>query len=162
MDKNKIIVDYLMECPQIKENPLFFNFAEAKDNNKQFVTVANDKALDREFLDGSILKRYTFTIIDYRSIIYQAIVTQPGYPNENMEEMVDIQGIIDWITEQERVRNYPDFGNDYKIEEMRAVTDNPNLNGLDTSVSPALAKYSISIQVDYLDKTNVLWNKKGN
>ena len=54
-------------------------------------------------------------------------------------------------------KNYPDFGEDCIIEDMAAVTDNPNLNGIDTSVKPALAKYSVSVQIRYLDNSNVLW-----
>ena len=161
MDKNQAVIDFLMNCPQIKNNPLFFNFAEAKDNNKQFVTLANDKSLNKNYIDGSVLRRYTFTIIDYRSVIYQAVVQIPGYPNENIEEALDVQGIIDWIADQNDSQVYPDFGEYCMIEEMKATTDSPNLNGIDTSVSPALAIYSISIQIDYLDNSKVLWNQKG-
>lgn len=158
MDKNQAVIDFLTDCPQIKDNPLFFNFSEAKDNTKQLVTVANEKNLDKPYIDGSVLKRYTFTIVDFRSIAYQAIVKQPGFANENVEEMFDVQGIIDWITEQDDNRIYPDFGEGYTIESMRALTDNPNLNGVDTNVRPAIAKYSVSVQIDYLDKTKMIWN----
>ena len=79
MDKNKSVIDFLLQCPQIKDNPLFFNFAEAQDNNKQFVTAANSKSISKEYIDGSVLKQYTFTIIDYRSVSYQAIVAEGGY-----------------------------------------------------------------------------------
>lgn len=148
-------------CDAIKNNPLFFNFLNAKEDNKQFVTMANDKVLNRTFIDGSVLKRFTFVIIDYRSVAYQAIVKQSGYPNENLEEFLDIQGIIDWITEQNDLKpvpNYPKFGDGCIIDSMRTTTENPNLNGVDTSVQPVLAKYSISIQIDYLDTTKVIWN----
>jgi hypothetical protein len=157
MDKNQAIIDYLIQCPQIQNNPLFFNFADAQDNNKQLITIANDKATNKPYIDGSVLKKYTFTIVDYRSIVYQAIVKQEGYSNENVEEMFDVQEIIDWVTEQNDNNNFPDFGTDCEIEEIRAVTDNPNLNGIDTSTKPALAKYSVSIQVTYIDTSKVLW-----
>lgn len=158
MDKNQAVIDFLLKCPQIKENPLFFNFAEAKDNNKQIVTIANDKSVNKGFVDGSVLRRYTFTIIDYRSVAYQSIVTTAGLSNENVEEMFDVQKIIDWVTEQAGKGVFPDFGEKCPIESMWAVTDTPNLNGVDTSVKPALAKYSVSVQIKYLDKTGVLWN----
>jgi hypothetical protein len=161
MDKNQAVIDYLIQCPQIKNNPLFFNFADAQDNNKQLLTIANDKATNKPYIDGSVLKKYTFTIVDYRSVVYQAIVKQEGYSNENVEEMFDVQGIIDWITEQDDNQNYPDFGADCVIEEVKAVTDNPNLNGVDSNTKPSLAKYSVSIQITYLDTTRKLWNKEG-
>lgn len=157
MDKNKAIIKYLMQCPTIKNNPLFFNFGEVEDNSKQIVTTSTDKNIERPYIDGSVLKRYTFTIIDYRSVIYQALVTIEGYDNENVEDMMDVQSIIDWIDEQNDNYNFPDFGNDCVVEEITALTDIPNLNGVDKDTSPNLAKYSIAIRVQYLDNTKKIW-----
>lgn len=157
IDKNQAVIDFLLTCPAIQENPLFFNFLNAKDETKQLVMTGNEKSINKAFIDGSIQKRFTFTIIDYKSIAYQAIVNNPLYVNENVQEILETQGIIDWISEQNDLRNFPNFGVDCEIEEMRTLTENPNLNGVDTSVSPALAKYSISIQIDYVDTSKMLW-----
>ena len=62
VDKNQAIIDFLLQCPQLRSNPLFFNFTEAKDNNKQLLPLANDKLMNRTFIDGSVMKRYTFTL----------------------------------------------------------------------------------------------------
>ena len=159
VDKNQAVIDFLLECPQIRDNKLFFNFINGEDNDKQFITTANDKALNRPFVDGSVMKRYTFTIIDFRSVVYQAIVPTPGYPNENVDEMLDVQSIMDWIEEQSDAQHYPNFGESCIIDDMRTLTDSPNLNGVDNSVKPSLAKYSMSIQIDYLDTNKVVWNK---
>jgi len=158
VDKNQAIIDFLLQCPSIQNNPMFFNFINAKNDNKQIVTTGNDKIIDKPFIDGSVQKRFTFTIIDYKSVAYTAIVKAAGYSNENVEDLLDTQGIIDWVTEQDLLRNYPNFGEDCVIDDMRALTDNPNLNGVDTSVTPALAKYSISIQINYIDYSNLLWD----
>ena len=167
MDKSQAVIEFLLGldgqtsgCDQIKNNALFFNFLTVNDNDKQFLTVANDKSLNRTYLDGSVLKRFTFTIVDYRSIAYQAVVKQAGYldKNENLVEYLDVQGIIDWITEQSHQKHYPNFGNTCIIEDMRTLTDNPNLNGVDTSIQPTLAKYSMSIQIDYIDTETKFWN----
>lgn len=158
VDKNQAVIDFLLTCPYIQGNPVFFNFITAKDNNKQIVTVTNERTLHRPYVDGSVLKQYTFTIIDYKSISYNALVNLTGYSDENVEEMFDVQRIIDWVTEQSDNRNFPNFGDGFIIDDMRALSDNPNLNGVDTSVQPALAKYSVSIQIDYLDITKKLWN----
>ena len=166
VDKNQAVIDFLLTCPKISSNPLFFNFLNAKDNNKQIITQANDRILDRKFVDGSVLRRYTFTIIDFRSVTFEAIpintiipetTTYTDYTSENVDEMFDVQGLLDWIEEQNDARNYPDFGTDCDIDDMKTTSTNPNLNGVDTSVTPALAKYSISIQIDYLDKTKAIW-----
>lgn len=157
IDKNQAVIDFLLTCPAIQENPLFFNFLNAKDETKQLVMTGNEKSINVKYIDGSEKKRFTFTIIDYKSIAYQAIVNNPLYVNENVQEILETQGIIDWISEQNDLRNFPNFGVDCEIEEMRTLTENPNLNGVDTSVSPALAKYSISIQIDYVDTSKMLW-----
>ncbi len=158
IDKNQAIIDFLLTCPYIQENPLFFNFLNAKDDNKQLIAQGNEKSMNVKFVDGSERKRFTFTILDYKSVAYDAIAKLSGYPNENVQEVMEVQSIMDWITEQNEIRNYPNFGSDMIIEEMRTLSENPNLNGVDTSVTPALAKYSMSIQIDYIDTSKVLWN----
>lgn len=161
MDKNQAVIDYLIQCPQIAGNSFFFNAIEAKDDNKQFVTLADDRALQKPYIDGSILKRFTFTIIDYKSVTYQAIVKIPGgaYKNENVADVFNTQAIIDWISEQDEKHNYPDFGSSCVVEHIQTATENPNLNGIDTSATPALAKYSIAIQIDYMDYSKAIWHK---
>lgn len=159
MDKNKIVIEYLLGCPQLANNSLFFNAATGKDESKQIIKMGDDKRLQQTFIDGSVLKHYTFTIIDYKSISYQPIVKKAGSveKNENVSDMLNSQGIIDWITEQDENYNYPNFGEDYEVEKIQATIEDPNLNGIDTSTNPQLAKYSISIQIDYMDYSKVSW-----
>jgi PhoPQ-activated pathogenicity-related protein len=159
VDKNQAIIDFLLNCPQIAYNPVFFNAINAKDNDKQIITQANDVSLNSKYIDGSILKRYIFTLIDFRSVIYQPLPKVEGYMNENVEEMLDVQSIMDWVNEQADLQNYPDFGENCIIDSMSTTSDNPNLNGIDTNVTPALAKYSMSIQIDYLDTSKAVWSK---
>ena len=157
MDKNKAVIDFLLTCDYIKNNPLFFNFGEAKSDNKQIVTIANDTRVNTPFIDGSVRKRYTFTIIDYKSVAYKAIPRREGATDENLENAFESQQVIDWVEEQSDLHNYPDFGVDCKIDDMRVVTDQPNMNGVDRNITPALAKYSISIRIDYIDYSKAIW-----
>ena len=157
MDKTQAIIEYFLTCPGIQNTPLYFNFVNANDEDKQFVTTANDKNINQPFIDGSVQKRFTFTIIDYRSIAYQELPKLFIGTNENLEEYLDVQTIIDWITEQNILKNFPDFGQDCIVDNIATTTDNPNLNGVDTNVKPALAKYSISIQVEYLDNSQRIY-----
>lgn len=157
VDKNQAVINFLLECPTIANNPLFFNFLNARDDDKQIVTQSNDTLLDKRFVDGGVSKRYTFSIIDFRSVAYQPIPKIAGYSSENVEEMFDVQGIVDWVNEQNDLQNYPDFGNDCVIDSMQTTSNNPSLNGVDSSVTPALAKYSISIRIDYVDNSRAIW-----
>lgn len=164
-DKNKAMVDYLLQCTYIKNNPLFFNFGNAKDGTSQLIISSNDVAQDNAFVDGSVLRRYTCNLLVYKSISYNPIVTANvtttvnPYPNENIEELVDVQEILDWVTAQNRAQQFPDFGVDCKVDSIEALTTNPTMSGVNSSITPALATYNISIRVTYLDMTDTIWNK---
>ena len=153
IDKNQAIIDFLMECPQIAFNSTYFNFTNAKDNSKSIITDGNDRAINRPYIDGSVQKRYTFTIIDFRSMTDLAIPKDPSLVNENVEELLDVQGIIDWVTDKADNLEFPDFGEECLIDDMRTTSNNPILNGVDSTGSPRLAKYSMSIIIDYIDNS---------
>lgn len=162
VDKNTAVIEYLLTCPSIAGNPVFFNCIQAQDGAKDIVTIANDRAIHTPYIDGSVLKRYAFTIQDFRAVTPNPLAFIAGeppvlYTNENIENMLDVQGIIDWIEEQNDARNFPNFGNKCVIEEIRTVTDNPGLNGVDNNVTPALGKYSVTVQIDYLDNSKTLY-----
>ena len=157
VDKNKAVVDFLLTCPYLKDNPMFYNFGKVADDNKQIVTHANDTKLNVPFIDGSVRKRYVFTIIDYKAIAYRALVARTGAIDENLENAFEAQQVIDWINEQAEARNFPDFGEDCVMDDMQANSDNPNMGGVDTAVTPALAKYSVSIKIEYIDYSKAIW-----
>ena len=157
IDKNQAVINYLIQCPQILNSPLYFNFINAKNDSNQFVTLTNDQYANTPYIDGSVMKIYTFTIITYKSAADVAVVKLDGYPNENVSDMSDIQALIDWVKEQEDIHNYPDFGDDCIIDEIYPTTDNPSFDGIDEQVTPPLAVYSISIQIRYLDTSKKIW-----
>ena len=141
-DKNQEMVDYLMQCDYIKTHPLFFNFGNAKNGNSQLVINGNDVAQDEKYVDGSVLRRYSCNLLVYKSISYNPVVKEvattstPLYPNENVEELADVQAIIDWIKEQNDSENFPDFGEDCVVEHIEALTTNPAMNGVNSSMTP--------------------------
>lgn len=164
MDKNQAVIDFMLTCPTIRDNPLFFNAIKAQDENKEIVTIANDRIIDRKFIDGSVLKRYSFSIIDFRSISFNPVPKNTVYPgtttdytHENVEDMDEVQKIIDWVEQQQDSHNYPDFGSDCVIDGMITTSDIPNLNGIDMGATPALAKYSVTIQIEYLDNSKRIY-----
>lgn len=158
VDKNRAFVDYLLQCPQILSSPLFFNYINAKDNTTQIATSSNDRSISRPYVDGSIKRQYTYTIIQFKSITDIPLAKLPNYSNENIDDLTDFQAIIDWISEQQEAHNYPDFGTDCIIEEIKSSTDAPRFDGINTDVNPALAMYSIDIVIDYIDTSKVIWN----
>lgn len=157
IDKNQAVVDYLIQCPQILNSPLYFNFINAKDDTNQFLTVSSDRYSNTSFIDGSVEKIYTFTIITYKSAADIAVVKVEGFSNENISDMSDIQALIDWVRDQDDIHNYPNFGEDCIIDSIRPTTDNPNFDGIDEQISPPLAVYSTSFEIRYIDISKKLW-----
>lgn len=157
VDKNSAVIEYFLNCPVILENPLYFNFINAEDNTNQIVTQTTERYAEIKYVDGSVLKTYTFTIIIHKSVADIPIVKVSGYPNENMLDISDVQAIIDWISTQDDAHTYPDFGTDCIIESMSTTTDTPSFDGIDDEPSPALAVYSITVEIKYLDISKQIW-----
>lgn len=155
-DKNVAMIEFLMDCPIIQENPLFFNFAEEEDGNNHYITEKVSPVA--QYIDGSVLKQYTFTIASYSYVTHVAIDNDNVLVNENLENMAKIQGILDWINEQSESDNFPDFGEECIVDDMSTLTSDPNIDGIDTSVNPPIARYSVGVKLMYLDNSKKLWN----
>lgn len=160
MDKNEAMIKFLLTCPTIQANPLFFNFASEEDGSNHFITETDSKK--RTYVDGSVLKQYTFTIASYYAVSHNAIIDDVEsasiLADENIENMAKVQEILDWIEEQADSQNYPDFGEKCVVDDMSPLTSDPDLDGIDTSVNPPIARYSIGVRVMYLDKSKRNWN----
>lgn len=161
VDKNKAVIDFLLECDVIQNNPLFFNFADEEDGHNHFITEQD--VTKRAYIDGSQLKQYTFTIANYSSVTHNAVVKEDNsfLYNQNIENMAKVQEILDWINEKADERYYPDFGENCIIDEMETLTTDPDIDGIDTSVNPPIARYSVGVRLTYLDTSKQEWNKKG-
>ena len=157
VDKNQAMINYLITCPTILDSPLYFNFINAKNDTNQFVTISSDLYTNRNYIDGSIGKEYSFTIMTFKSATDIAVVKMEGFENENISDMATIQSLIDWISEQNENRNFPDFGEYCEVDRIYTTTDAPNFEGIDEQVSPPLVVYSTIIRVEYIDKSKIIW-----
>ena len=157
MDKNKAILDFITTYSGIETSPIFVNFINARYNDVQFLTSSNETALNREFVDGSVMKRYTFSLVITKSITNLA-VAKDGIVSENIDDIADIQAFMDWVNEQGDNQNYPDFGENCIIEKMHTTSENPSLDGVNAQVTPVLALYSMEIGIDYIDYSKVVWS----
>ena len=155
IDKNKVMIEFLRNCPVIDKNPLYFNFGNIEDNSYQVITDSNDTSLSLPYIDGSILKRYTFYIDCFKTIAYNKVIK--GYQDENLYDISEVQAILDWVNEQDRNKIYPDFGEDCLIDSMQSTTESPDLHSVEDTTTSPIAVYRISIQIDYIDNTEKLW-----
>lgn len=156
-DKQEAIINYILQCPQIKDTPLYFNFINAKDNTSQIVTTANDRFLDKPYITGSVEKQYSFRILIFKSITDDALVKLEGFAHENVEELAYVQALIDWISEQNELKNLPDFGEDCDVDSIETSAETPRLEGINMEVAPPLAMYSVTIRIHYVDNSKNIW-----
>lgn len=156
MDKNNSFIAFLQSCPVIRSNPLFFNFGNVENDAHQVNVSFDDTALQKPYVDGSVLKRYTVYIDSFKSITTNPVIS--GYSAENVEDLYEVQQLLDWIIEQADNNNYPDFGSNCIIDGMTSLTAKPNLLGVDDSLNPPMAIYRITIQIDYIDNSKRLWS----
>ena len=63
VDKTQATINFILTYEGIAQSPIFVNFISAKDNDVQLLTDGNDVSTNRRFIDGSIMKRYTFSIV---------------------------------------------------------------------------------------------------
>lgn len=157
VDKQQAIINYILQCPQIRDTPLYFNFINAQDSTAQIVTSANDRFTERPYITGSVAKQYSFKIMIFKSITDEAVVKLEGYAHENVEELAGIQALIDWISTQNKSRNFPNFGSDCDVDGIETTAETPKLEAINDEVSPVLAMYSVTIQVNYIDNSGNIW-----
>ena len=157
MDKNKAVVAFLTTYEGIATSPIFLNFINAQNNDIQILTKENEIMLNRKFIDGSVMKQYTFSIVITKSITSLALV-KDGIISENIDDLADMQAFMDWVNEQGENQNYPNFGESCVIEEMHTTAENPSIDGITSEPSPALALYSMEIRITYIDYSKVVWS----
>lgn len=157
MDKNQAVIEYLLNYPAVSGNSLFFNFAEESDNSTQIVTHGDDTILDETYIDGSVMKVFTFTMLIYKAVTYNPIVKVDNLVDANVADVSDIQELIDWLVTQNKNKVFPNFGTSCIIDSVEPTTNRPTLRGVNNEVQPPLAQYQVVIRITYLDTSNKIW-----
>lgn len=137
LNKSKIVMDWLMQCPEIKD--LYFAFSQAESGNNEILPIADENWI-KKYIDDSGMKSYELAFIAYQ--------TFSDVPNsdENAEIQFDLEKIMNWVEEQNEAENFPDLPN---VEEVKCMENMPNLSG----VNEQCAKYMFTIQIIYMERT---------
>lgn len=150
-------IEFMLECPDIKNGRLSVDAAQAADGNTQLCTTSSDRSLDIECVDGSIERQIVFTLFDYRSVEFLQIAASMIERDGNIENIIDVQSVIDWVTAQNKNRHFPDFGSDYEVTKIESVYFVPSAPTIDKGeISPNIAKYSIPIRVYFTDYSEAI------
>ena len=135
---------YAFFSPKIEEllkNVLKFNFSEESKDTVAFTTQYSDK-VRRRFVRAAE-KEYGF-----------AIVITKSYSTEdddlNLQAMNFAQAFMDWVDEQDKIKNYPGFPENCQITKLETLQNMPNLAGV--NIKEGLARYMLQCRLIYREK----------
>lgn len=120
---------------------LGFNYSAEGNGEISFLTNYSDRVL-RRYVRVGAEKEYRFTIV----------IEAPysSYQDDlNLQAMNFAQTFMDWINEQDRAGNYPDFPEGCQIKKMENLQNMPNLSGINRK--EGLARYMIQGRVIYFE-----------
>lgn len=135
-NKNLAIWEWVQSYPLLSD--LFFNSAPAADGATSIVPISSEKVL-KWYIGGSSMREYTFGIVQYK-------LTDVDTPNatEGIQSMYDVERFMNWVTEQNKLRNFPQFmGCD--VISVEVLNNMPQVTGRDSS----MYKYMYQCRVTY-------------
>lgn len=144
MDKFKAIIDFVRTCPLVGEK-MYFNFVDETnaDGNTSLLTDGYGQ-LVKKYVDGESLKKMQCVIRQVKTL------SRHSNTSENVEQMQIVQQFLDWINDQGRKMNFPDFGAKCKVQGMGTPdgVDYPILAG----VYEGTALYSFPFEILYTER----------
>lgn len=145
MTKHDAIKEYIEpKTIELVGSLLNFNFSDDSPDSFAIVTNYSDKIIKKYIRVGAD-KEYGFTIIITKTFSTNA-------DDLNLVAMNFAQAFMDWIDEQQRSKNYPDFGERCQIKKIENLQDMPNLASVD--MENLIARYMIQCRVTYFEKEN--------
>lgn len=138
MTRHEAMFNWIGTYPKIADM-FTFDFGEAIAHSNQFKVL--DEQVKRKDVVGNEYVTYKFSIGEYRK------VTQDPFTTENIENLEAVDEFIEWVNQQNKVRNYPQIPNAV-VEEVRA-----DRTGI-ASFNPymRLAQYTFVVTVSYIQK----------
>lgn len=143
MSKHDAMVAYM--SPKVEElagRLLNFNVSPGEEGNISFLTNYSDK-IRKKYIRVGFEKEYGFTIVITRTF-------SDGTDDLNLDAMNFAQEFMDWIDEQDKKKNYPDFGDKCQIKKIENLQNMPNLASVDWE--NMIAQYMLQCRVIYFEK----------
>ena len=141
MTYTQSVKEWLMQCPAIRADRIYFNYLSAGDRNQCFQTVENSTST--EDILGNEIGKYTFAVIDFRSLTKNPLFRT----SKDLDSLADAGQINEWLRAQRRARNFPVF--DGAVVDDIEVPPEPVFAAEDKSEGMNLAKYMIQVVIHY-------------
>lgn len=121
---------------------LHFNFSPESKDSVAFITNYSDK-VRKKYIRIGAEKEYGFSIIITKEY-------STGADDLNLEAMNFAQAFMEWLDEQNKAGNYPEFPENCEIKKIENLQNMPNLAGVNAEES--LARYMVQCRIIYFEK----------
>ena len=143
MSKHDAVMEYFKpKIEELSESELSFNNSQEKADTFSLTTNYSEK-IRKKYVRIGAEKEYAFTII-----IVKAYSTEED--DLNLIAMNMNQEFMEWLEEQNRLKNYPKFPKNCQIKKMECIHNMPNMAGINSE--EALARYMIQCRIIYFEK----------
>lgn len=136
-NKNIAMLEYLRQYPGL-QSFLYFNSMVDQIGNTAVQTVYGE-TWETKYVRGHGIKQWDFAVVK----IAQA---DTGTSDINADETQAVQDFMDWIDEQNRLKNFPDFSPN-RVISIENLQNMPNFAGIDNN--EGAAKYIFQCRVRY-------------
>lgn len=142
MTKHESMKNYVeAKVIELSDRLVSYNFADDHPAGVSFLTNYSDKIVKKYVRAAD--KEYGFTIL----------ITWPFSTETddlNLQAMNFAQGFMDWISEQNRKKAFPDFGDQCQVKKIENLQNMPNLAAVDWE--NMIAQYMLQCRVLYFEK----------
>ena len=141
MTKYEGLVTFLKQYPPLNEI-LYFNKTQEIADTSSVNTVYSDYVV-QEYTCGNSDREFVFAIKQMKQY------DSAGTSGINRQTMEEVQAFMDWIDEQNKKRNFPEFPDNcfvYKIENLQNM---PEIAGTNDQ---GLAEYMFQCRVCYTEE----------
>lgn len=138
-NKNTAMLEYLRQYPGL-QSFLFFNSMVNQIGNTAVQTVYGE-TWEKKYVRGHGIKQWDFAVVK----IAQA---DTGTSDINADETQAVQDFMDWIDEQNKAGNFPDFS-PANVLSISNLQNMPNFAGIDNN--EGTAKYMFQCRVRYYE-----------
>lgn len=143
MTKHEIMKKYVEEkVTELAGGLVSFNFADDSPDAVSFLTNYSGRIIKKYIRAAD--KEYGFTIL-----ITWHYSTETD--DLNLQAMNFAQEFMDWIDDQNRLGNFPDFGEHCQVKKIENLQNMPNLAAVDWE--NMRAQYQIQCRVLYFERS---------
>lgn len=138
MTRHEALFEWIGSYPNIKDI-YTFDFGNAKVDSNLFRLISEEIVMKDILGEETVL--YKFGIGEYKN--YD--MDNP-FSTENRENVEAIDQFIEWVKQQDKLRNYPKIEN-AEIQKIRAVRTGSGIDSVDPIMR--LAQYAFTVIVTY-------------